>query len=102
MSEWTSTSESNFSEHLKRGEVDRNGVEQDPCPPDPHVQKTTDYRSLTEVSSWLSDARTAPYDPATDTGCWEVHHPSLAEWCPDCMKTRKPLQQQPSAEEDRL
>ena len=43
--------------------------------PSQHVKHTSGHRSLTEVSSWLSSDR---------TDCPEPHHPSLAQWCPDC------------------
>lgn len=52
--------------------------------PSQHVKHSSRHASLTEASSWLSEHRTAPYDPATGTGCVEVHHPSLSEWCDDC------------------
>lgn len=100
--EWTSASENGWNYPLARGEIveviEDNGMstlaEQPAIPLDPHVHSRTGLKgSLTEVSSWLSEHRTV--------GCLESHHPSLAEWCPDCSGTRR-QEQQPSTEDDRL
>lgn len=100
--EWTNVkAENGWNYPLARGEivevVENNGMsheaEQEPESSSPHMSRLSTRGTLTEVSSWLSEHRT--------TGCFEVHHPSLAQWCADCNGTRK-QQELPTNDEDRL